>query len=59
MPVDDPEALAAGLSGALEQPRQHRDGKEDGDWVEHTLIESGRRYDQLLREVLARHTAGP
>lgn len=59
VPVDDPEALAAGLSGALGQPRQHRDGKEDGDWVEHTLIESGRRYDQLLREVLARHTAGP
>ena len=45
--VDDPDALAAALLSALQQPRR----EYAGDWTEHTMVHSGSRYEKLLLDV--------
>ncbi len=52
VPVDDPVALANALGDALRTP--HR--RFEGAWTEHTMVESGRRYEQVLRDVVERRS---
>ena len=50
VPVDDPDALASAIIAALPRSRQ----VSVGDWHQHTMVESGRRYERVLLDVVSR-----
>ena len=55
VPVDDPEALASAIIAALPRPRQI----SIGDWHQHTMTESGRRYERVLLDVVSQAGTPP